>query len=140
MVMVRHHNNGFVHTSEEVELFCEEIKDCLEMGVKGLVFGGITEGKEIDEGMMKRVVKEVNTSKVDVTFHKAFDQVNNVVKAYDQLSELGINRVLTQGGQKPILENTDALKQIIEKSKTAHKTKVLLGGGITFDNIKQTLA
>jgi copper homeostasis protein CutC len=85
-------------------------------------------------------MKEINTNKVDVTFHKAFDQVSNVVEAYDELSSLGINRVLTQGGSKPILQNTDVLRQIIDKSKTTHKTKVLLGGGITFDNVKQILA
>ncbi len=44
-----------------------------------MVFGGITEGKDIDVKMIEAVMKEVNTSKVSVTFHKAFDQVNNVL-------------------------------------------------------------
>jgi copper homeostasis protein CutC len=50
--MIRHHNNGFIHTKEEVELFCAEIRNCLGMGVKGLVFGGVTEGENIDKNMI----------------------------------------------------------------------------------------
>lgn len=71
----------------------------------GLVFGGITEGKEIDVKMIEAVMKEANTAKVSVTFHKALDQVNNVLESYDKLSSLGIDRVLTQGGQQPIVKN-----------------------------------
>lgn len=41
MVMVRHHNNGFVHDGQEVRLFCEEIRECLDLGVKGIVVGGV---------------------------------------------------------------------------------------------------
>jgi copper homeostasis protein len=106
------------------------------MGVTGLVFGGITEGKDIDMKMIEAVMKEVNTAKVSVTFHKAFDQVNNVLESYDKLSSLGIDRVLTQGGQQPIVKNFETLRQIIDKSKKTHKTKVLLGGGVTFANVK----
>ena len=73
------------------------------MGVKGLVFGGITDSKCIDDKMVHRLIMEINTSKIDVTFHKAFDQVSNVVEAYDQLSSFEINRILTQGGSKPII-------------------------------------
>ena len=48
--------------------------------------------------MVEKIMKDINPHKVDVTFHKAFDQVNDIVQSYEQLSELGINRVLTQGG------------------------------------------
>ncbi len=83
------------------------------MGVKGLVFGGITDSKCIDGKMVHKLMKEINTSKIDVTFHKAFDQVSNLVEAYDQLSSFGINRVLTQGGSKSIIQNLDILSQLI---------------------------
>lgn len=55
--------------------------------------------------LISAVMDEVNGHKVEVTFHKAFDQVNNVVKSYEELSNLGVNRVLTQGGDQPILKN-----------------------------------
>jgi copper homeostasis protein CutC len=29
---------------------------------------------------------EISTNKIDITFHKAFDQVSNIVEAYKQLS------------------------------------------------------
>ena len=52
MVMIRHHNNGFVHSTEEIELLLSEIIECKQMGVKGIVFGGITKALEIDEHMI----------------------------------------------------------------------------------------
>lgn len=60
--------------------------------------------------MVARIMKEIDTNKVNVTFHKAFDQVHNIVESYDRLEQLGINRVLTQGGKQPIVQNFEVLK------------------------------
>lgn len=35
-----------------------------------------------------------------------------------------------------MMENVEVLKQLIEKSKSKKKTKILLGGGIGFENVK----
>ena len=42
MVMVRHHNQGFVLTPSERHLLVEEAFDLVDSGAKGLVIGAIT--------------------------------------------------------------------------------------------------
>jgi copper homeostasis protein CutC len=46
---------------------------------------------------------------MEITFHKAFDQVKDIVKSYVTLSDLRINRILTQGGTQSIIHNTEKL-------------------------------
>ena len=67
-----------------------------------------------------------------MTYHKASDQTN-LPEAYEKLRELGIKRVLTQGGKGSILENSDTIKELLKRDYM----KTLLGGGINTGNIQQ---
>ena len=61
---------------------------------------------------MKRVMEEVG-GKVSVTFHKASDSTSDLLKTVHLLEKYGVNRVLTQGGTTPILQNLETLNGII---------------------------
>lgn len=49
MVMVRHHNLGFVLEPWEKDLLVEEALDVVEAGGKGLVVGAIKGDNSVDE-------------------------------------------------------------------------------------------
>lgn len=85
-----------------MELLVEEARMCVEMGVKGVVFGGITKDCQIDSVMIDKISSAINLDKVDITFHKAFDQVSDIFESYEKLNQLKVPRVLTQGGSQPI--------------------------------------
>lgn len=70
-----------------------------------------------------------------MTFHKAFDQTPDLLQSLGILKELKqVRRVLTQGGTEPILGNTESLAGIVANKGDM---KILLGGGLKLDNIKQ---
>jgi len=50
-----------------------------------------------------------------------------------------VTRILTQGGELPILSNVGVIEQLVQKSMNEKSTQILLGGGITHDNIKQII-
>lgn len=82
MVMVRHHNQGFIIGDEERQLLVEEAALLVEMGCRGVVLGAITEEKRVDERFLEMLADQVSLGKVDVTFHKAADQTADLVETY----------------------------------------------------------
>ena len=69
---------------------------------------------------------------MSITFHMAFDEIDDKKKALDKLVELGIDRVLTKGGQGKALDNQESLKELVEYARK--RIIILAGGGVTKDN------
>lgn len=76
--------------------------------------------------------KEINTDKIDVTFHKASDYTQDLPAAYGTLQKYGISRVLTQGGSASLLDNAGTIQKLLKNEQI----KTLLGGGISHSNIQ----
>ncbi|HBR29291.1 MAG TPA: copper homeostasis protein CutC, partial [Firmicutes bacterium] len=72
-----------------------------------------------------------------VTFHMAFDEIEDQKSALDQLIVLGIDRVLTKGGSGSALENRQALKELVAYG--SGRIVILAGGGITQDNYAEVV-
>lgn len=47
-----------------------------------------------------------------VTFHRAFDLIPDKIAAVQQLAQLGVKTILTQGGTAPIMENLAMLQAL----------------------------
>ena len=130
MVMVRHHNQGFVLDEDERQLLVEEAALLVEMGCRGIVLGAVTEQKRVDERFLEMLADQVPLGKVDVTFHKAADQTD-LVETYATLQRHKVRRVLTQGGVGKIEANVEVLQEVMAIGSVT----TLLGGGVSFSNI-----
>ena len=128
--IIRTRGGNFVFTEEEVRIMEKDIEIFKNLGVDGVVIGALTENNEIDEKTIKRLIQKAGD--LNITFHMAFDEIEDKKAALDKLIELGINRVLTEGGKSPALENMDNLKELIAYAED--KIIILPGGGITKDN------
>lgn len=82
-----------------------------------------------DYKFVQEIIKEVG-GKINVVFHKASDQLSLYNHHIEGLFNEGVSVILTQGGQKPLLENIDILEQL----KNDNWSKILLGGGISHSN------
>ena len=51
-----------------------------------------------------------------VTFHRAFDMTRDLSKSLEDLVSLGIERVLTSGGESSVAEGADTLKALVEQA------------------------
>ena len=96
MVIIRPRGGNFEYSSDEVEIMKEDIKVCKKLGAHGVVIGAL-KGKEIDLETIEALLQECEG--LSVTFHMAFDEIEDKYKAIDKLAELGINRILTKGGK-----------------------------------------
>ena len=129
MVIIRPRGGNFEFTQEEVEIMLEDIKVCKELGAYGVVVGAL-QGNKIDFEVTKLLVEAAKPLKV--TFHMAFDDIDDKFGAIDTLVELGVDRILTKGGMSNAEEGKDNLKKLVEYAK--NRIIIMPGAGVTKEN------
>lgn len=132
-VIVRPRGGNYFYTEDEILIMEKDIELCKKAKVDGVVFGVLTEDNKINEDINKRLIEKAEG--LDITFHMAFDQVEDSKAAIDTLIELGVDRVLTKGGKVSALKNMEVLKELIEYA--GEDIIILPGGGVTKDNYKE---
>lgn len=132
-VIIRPRGGNFVYSDEEFEIMKEDIKICKELGVKGIVTGILDRNNHIDYVRLKVLVDLAKP--MEITFHKAIDEVENPVKEIKQLVELGIDRILTSGTKATALEGKEIINSMIKEA--GDKIKIVVAGGVTIDNFQE---
>lgn len=134
-VMIRPHSKSFAYTKEEIEVMKRDITVVKELGANGVVFGVLNENGEICEKSIKELIELC--SGLDITFHRAIDELADLVNGVKVLSKYPqIKTVLTSGGKGSIAENTSIIKDMI---KSSDHINVMLGGGLSFENVEQII-
>lgn len=131
-VMIRPRGGSFVFNEEEIRIMETDIEMCKNLGAPGIVIGTLTEEGKIDEATVKRLIALSGDMKI--SFHMAFDEIEDKKMAIDKLIELGVHRILTKGGIKPAPENLESLKSLVEYAD--NRITILAGGGITKGNFE----
>lgn len=134
MAMVRPRGGNFVYTEEEVVKMEKEIEFFKHSGVAGVVFGLLTSEGEIDLENTRRLARLA--SPLDVTFHKAIDYSNDILKSFQQLNEIGeITRVLTSGGEDTAWSGREVIRQM-QDMEDRH-IKIIAAGKVLPENRDQ---
>lgn len=131
--IIRARGGDFFYSHEEIEIMKEDIKICKSLGVKGVVLGMLIKnnGKtEIHWEVLKEMVELA--SPMEVTFHKAIDELENPVEAVEGLINIGVKRILTSGTKATALEGKEILNEMIEKAQG--KITIVVAGGVTTEN------
>lgn len=129
MVIIRPRGGNFEYSEDEAEIMIEDIRICKELGVYGVVIGAL-KGNTIDLGLTKRLVEEAKPMKI--TFHMAFDSIEDKKGAIDKLVELGVHRILTKGGMENALAGKDVLKELVEYADD--RIIIMPGKGVNKEN------
>lgn len=129
MVMIRPRGGFFEYSKEEIEIMKEDVKIAKELGAHGVVIGVLADNK-VD---VKTVGELVEIAKpMCVTFHMAFDEIEDKFSAIDQLVSLKVDRILTKGGQVNALEGKVQLKALVQYANG--RITIMPGKGVTKEN------
>ena len=129
--MIRARGGNFIYSKDEIEIMKEDIKIFKELGVKGVVLGCLTSDNKIDLELTKKLVNLAYP--MEVTFHKAIDEIQNPLDYIDNLINIGIKRILTSGGKATALEGKDLINEMIKKSNG--RLKIVVAGKVTKENL-----
>lgn len=135
-VLIRARGGDFCFNPEEYEVMRQDILFCKDNGVDGVVIGGLTTDGNIDIAGMKKLMDAAG--EMTVTFHRAFDYVNDPFLALEQLIDLGFARILTSGQKNTAIEGKEMLKKLLELA--VGRITIMPGGGVNEDNIKELVS
>ncbi|MBC7863724.1 MAG: copper homeostasis protein CutC, partial [Bacteroidia bacterium] len=134
-VMLHPREGNYVYTNKEIDLILEQIVWVREAGCAGIVIGCNTSDYKIDLEKTKILVDVAKG--LDITFHKAFDECEDLEKALDDLISLGIPRVLTSGGKKTAMDGIEMLSVLNEMA--GEQITIMAGGSLRSTNINEFL-
>ena len=134
-VLIRERPGDFVYSPIEINVMVQDIKAAIEAGASGVVFGALTPQGEIDIEAVKKMQDAAQG--VEVTFHRAFDEVKEPFKSLEKIMEIGCNRILTSGQQESAEIGIPLLKELNEKADG--KIIILAGAGVNWENAKKIL-
>ncbi len=125
-VMVRPEDSFYTNEAQVKAMirYIKQVKKIANDNLEGFVFGYLLDDK-LDQDNMNKLILAAKPYKV--TLHKACDLI---VIEPEYFSSLGIDTILTQGGQAKILDNLELLNEL-----NASPLNILVGGGVNDDNL-----
>lgn len=134
-VMLRPHANGFRYDGDDLGVMARDAGIIRESGAAGIVMGMLDERGEIDTSALEKLLNE--TGKLAVTFHRAFDELQDRRSALELLSRYpAIRKILTSGGKPSVL---DAKEEIAELAKLSEgrSLAILAGSGLGVETLDE---
>lgn len=131
--IIRPRGGDFYYTPAEIEVIKEDIKVCKSLGAKGVVLGLLTKDKKIDFEVLSQLVELAKP--MEVTFHKAIDELEDPTLVIDELINIGVKRILSSGTKPTALEGKDMLNKMIEKA--GDRLTIVVAGKVTKENLPE---
>ena len=129
-VIIRPRGGDFLYSGLEHKIMLKDIEMCRKLGVDGIVIGCLTEEGDVDMERCRELVEAAE--KMDVTFHRAFDQCRDPFISLEDIISLGC-RILTSGQQPKAEQGVDLLKKLVQQA--GERIIIMPGSGINENNI-----
>lgn len=128
-VLLRPRGGDFVYSDAEFRIVCGDLEHALALGASGFVFGALTPEGTVDVPRLQDVLRLAGPKQV--TFHRAFDQTQNLFEALTIVIDSGFGRVLTSGGRPTVREGMQTIAALANQA--AGRLRIAAGGGLTTD-------
>jgi len=135
-VIIRPRGGDFLYSDTEFEIMKRDIEAAKRLGVDGVVIGLLDREGNID---LTRTAELVELSQpMTVTFHRAFDVCADPFKGIDQLSEIGVDRILTSGQEATAVEGSELIAKLIKHA--GDRIIIMACGNLNERNINRVIA
>ena len=130
-VLIRPRPGDFVYDANEFAIMQADIAACQELGCNGVVFGILTPAGRVDQARCQALIALAHP--LASTFHRAFDDCPNQAQALEELISLGVQRVLSSGGQATAVAGQAQLAVLVQQA--AGRISIMPGAGIAPTNL-----
>lgn len=134
-VLIRPRVGNFNYSDVEFEIIKNDVVQCKELGIAGVVVGFLNEDLAVDFEKTAEIVKLA--APMEVTFHRAIDICCDLKNGLEQIIKAGCHRVLTSGQKKSAFEGISVLKELVRQADG--RIKILAGSGINAQNVKEII-
>lgn len=135
-ILIRQRPGGFRYSYDEIVVMRDDVLRFKELGVKGVVVGALNANGDIDKDAIE--VFHRSAGSLDLTFHRAFDEVRDWRSAMDELIKLRFKRILTSGQASNVDDGLETLKEMVAYANG--RIEIMAGGGVNPNNVSQLIA
>jgi copper homeostasis protein len=129
--IIRPRGGDFLYSNEEFRIMEHDILQCKDLGCDGVVLGLLRADGTIDRERTSALVEAAYP--MDVTFHRAFDRVNDPMQALQDVISTGCSRILTSGLRPTVSEGLETITRL--QSAADGRIVIMPGSGVRPDNI-----
>ena len=134
-VMIRPRGGDFCYSEAEFEVMRHDLRILKELGAAGIVLGLLNPDGTVDTPRTAELIALARP--LSVTFHRAIDMTCDVFEALEALIQLGVDRVLTSGGEATVIEGAEVIAAMVKRA--GDRIVVMPGGGIRERNVERIL-
>jgi copper homeostasis protein len=134
-VLIRPRDGDFVYSIAEFAQMEREISAVKEVGTAGVVLGALKRDGRVDVAGTRRLVEVARPMKV--TFHRAFDEIDNQLEALEEVIATGADCLLTSGGAPSVLAGADRIAKLQRQANG--RITIMAGGGLTLATLHECI-
>jgi copper homeostasis protein len=131
-VMIRPRPGDFCYSDSEFEIMKRDIVLAKKLGADGIVVGILRPDGTIDIERMEASIQLARP--LQVTFHRAYDVIQDPFSPLDDLIRLGVERLLTSGQCKSAFEGMRLIAELVAQAN--NRITIMPGCGIHQGNIR----
>lgn len=135
-VLLRPRAGDFTYSASEFDVICTDLEHAASLGAAGVVCGVLREDKTVDLEKISKLVQLAGP--LEVTFHRAFDETQNLHEALEDVIACGCRRILSSGAKPSAIEGEFALQALVDQARG--RIRIAAGGGITVSSAANLLA
>lgn len=140
-VMIRPRDGDFTYSAGEIDMMLRDIDTVAQASLEGVVLGANHAAGNLDEATLTRLVGHARSQNLKVTLHRSFDLAPDLVSALGIARGLGIDAVLTSGGEADAATGADVLKALVTAAKAADgKIEIMAGVGVGAKTVRDLVA
>ena len=132
-VLIRPRGGNFCFSAEEIQQMIRSIEKVKNLGAHGVVIGALTVDGHLDITALNAMIEAAGN--LEITFHKAIDEMTDPDAAIEQLIAMGFTRILTSAGAQTAVEGLGKLKQW--QTEFGDRITIMPGGSIRPENISK---
>ena len=133
MVLIRPRGYDFLYSQPEMNAMLHDIVTARTLGADGVVIGCLTQEGRIDVVRCRQLIAAAVG--LDITFHRAFDMSRDLAEGLEDVTGLGIRRILTSGGQADVIRGSAIIADLV--GRAGERITVMPGGGVTHENLAE---
>ena len=136
MVLLRPRPGHFVYSADEYAVLQDDLTIALNHGADGVVLGLLTPDHRVDVARTRALVARAGQR--PVTFHRAFDECEDLAQSLEDVIATGCQRLLTSGGEPTAVEGQATLQKLVQQAEG--RIHIMPGAGLTPANIASLAA
>ena len=131
-ILIRPRSGDFIYSQDELSQMFSDIQFCKTVGCERIAIGALKKDGSINMKQTKQMVRAAMPMRV--TFHRAFDEGNDLQKNLEDVIACGCDTLLTAGQSKNVNSGISNLKKLIKLAK--ERIAILAGSGVNHTNVE----